>query len=226
MPTQAELGTIRKLSQYRPFERGGRDALEAQEDLLLAALAEAGGWIDGVRGCREAITTLFNLVSDDVEIARALNSLLKEGRIYRERAGFALTEDEAARLESVAGESVAESDLALSEWFVAIAERFPGLSEQDEQCLREDLDTYLRVVIQRHGASRALLLIVEGSSQRLDVLARQRCSLHTRLLHKPIRNPVHQLVGGTTCADDTRGGLQLGEEAHSRTSLDIVSDPH
>lgn len=168
MPTQAELGTIRKLSQYRPFERGGRDALEAQEDLLLAALAEAGGWIDGVRGCREAITTLFNLVFDDVEIARALNSLLKEGRIYRERTGFALTEDEAARLESVAGESVAEGDLALSEWFVAIAERFPGLSERDEQCLREDLETYLRVVIQRHGAEAALLLYPDDAdAQRL-----------------------------------------------------------
>ena len=29
----------------------------------------------------------------------------------------------------------------------------------------------------------------------------------TELLHKPLRNPVHQLVGGTTCAGYTPGGL-------------------
>ena len=50
MPTHAELATIRKLSQYRPFERGGQSALEAQEDLLLAALAEAGGALEWHRG--------------------------------------------------------------------------------------------------------------------------------------------------------------------------------
>lgn len=34
--------------------------------------------------------------------------------------------------------------------------------------------------VAQSAASRALLLIVEGSSQRLDVLARQRCSLYTK----------------------------------------------
>src|SRR5215216_5853608 len=99
MPTHAELATIRKLSQYRPFERGGRDALEAQEDLLLAALAEAGGSLDGVAGCRAAVSTLFNLNLDEVEVARALNSLLKENMVERQgTTNFVLSAAERARL--------------------------------------------------------------------------------------------------------------------------------
>src|SRR5215207_5739977 len=94
MPTHADLATIRKLSQYRPFERGGRDALEAQEDLLLAALAEAGGVVDGIHGCRAAISTLFNLRLDEVEVSRALNSLLKAGTIVREGVAFRLSSAE------------------------------------------------------------------------------------------------------------------------------------
>jgi hypothetical protein len=41
-----------------------------------------------------------------------------------------------------------------------------------------------------------------------------------RLLHKPIRNPVHQVADGITRADDARVGLQLGEEAHFRDIIE------
>jgi len=34
---------IRALAQYRPFEGGGESVKDAHEDIVLAALAEAGG---------------------------------------------------------------------------------------------------------------------------------------------------------------------------------------
>lgn len=158
MAGRAELGTIRKLSQYRPFERGGQDAIEAQEDLVLAALAEAGGSIDGVQACREAISTLFTLEFDDIEIARALGTLLDEGRVERNGTAFELSKAESDRMESIARESAATAELAIAEWLRSIAARFPGISEEDEGCLKEDLEQYLRVVIQRHGAEATVLL--------------------------------------------------------------------
>lgn len=168
MPSVAELATIRKLSQYRPFERGGRDALEAQEDLLIAALAEAGGSLDGVQACRDAISAFFNLDYDEVEVARALKPLLEDGHVERRGTSFALSQAEFDRMEAVAQESAAIADLAIAEWLGSVAERFPGLSEDDDACLREDLEHYLRVVIQRHGAEATLLLYPDDPvAQRL-----------------------------------------------------------
>ena len=168
MSTQADFVAVRKLSQYRPFERGGQDALEAQQDLLLAALAEAGGSLDGVKACTAAIATLFKLDLDDLEVSRALNALAASGAVRRESAAFVLSNDERDRLEAIARESAATSEKAIAEWIGLIAERYPGLSDDDERCLREDLDVYLRVVIQRHGAEAALLLYPDDAhAQRL-----------------------------------------------------------
>src|SRR3712207_8074926 len=45
---------------------------------------------------------------------------------------------------------------------------YTTLFRSDERCLREDLDAYLRAVIQRHGAEAALLLYPdEPDVQRL-----------------------------------------------------------
>jgi len=168
MSTHAELATIRKLSQYRPFERGGRDALEAQEDLLLAALAEAGGSLEGVKGCRAAVSTLFNLRLDEIEVSRALNSLIEAKTVLRDGGLFRLSGAEQERLEELAIRSVAVAEKALTEWIADVRERFPGLSEEEEEFLRSDLDAYLRVVLQRHGTEAALVLYPdEAEAQRL-----------------------------------------------------------
>ena len=56
----------------------------------------------------------------------------------------------------------------MAEWLGLVGEQFPGLSDEDERCLREDLDVYLRTVIQRHGAEAALLLYPDDAqAQRL-----------------------------------------------------------
>ena len=166
--THAELATIRKLSQYRPFERGGRDAAEAQEDMLLAALAEGGGAIESIKACRAAISTLFKLEFDEIEISRALNGLLNSGMVLRDGPSFALAENERERLETIARESESTAARAMAEWLGLVAEQYPGLSDDDERYLREDLDAYLRMVIQRHGAEAALLLYPDDAhAQRL-----------------------------------------------------------
>lgn len=168
MSTHAELATIRKLSQYRPFERGGQDALEAQEDLLLAALAEAGGEIDGIKGCCTAVSTLFKLEFDELEVSRALTGLLEADMIHRARTVFALNQDVRERLEAIAEASAATAKTAITEWLGLVEDQFPGISEDDKHCLQEDLDVYLRVVIQRHGAEAALLLYPDDAdAQRL-----------------------------------------------------------
>lgn len=168
MAPHADLHTIRKLSQYRPFERGGRSALEAQEDLIVAALAEAGGSLDGVEGCRSAVDSLFTLGLDDVEVGRALNALLKTGAVKREGSAFVLSAGEHARLNAVADESRQIADRAMNDWIGLVKEKFPGLSADEERCLQEDLDDYLRMVVQRHGAEAALLLYPqEDEAQQL-----------------------------------------------------------
>lgn len=113
---------------------------------------------NGIAACRSAVSTLFNLHFDEVEVTHALNSLLKTSKLGRRGTEFVLSSTERRRLEGVASESVAVADLALTKWLASVAKRFPGLSQDDEDNLRADLEVYLRVVIQRHGAEAALLL--------------------------------------------------------------------
>src|SRR6202035_2988217 len=112
------------------------------------------------------ITSLFSLKLDDVEIANALNRLVREKIVERVAGGFALCAAEQQRLEAVASDSVAIAETAMVEWLTTLADRFPGISEDEELCLREDLETYLRVVIQRHGAEAALLLYPDEADAR------------------------------------------------------------
>jgi hypothetical protein len=46
-----------------------------------------------------------------------------------------------------------------------------------------------------------------------------------RLLHKPIRNPVHQLVAGITLASDSYLREKLGERLNESQSLGDVHPP-
>ncbi len=65
---------------------------------------------------------------------------------------------------------MAIADKAIAEWLVGIAERFPGVSEEEEACLREDLEQYLKVAIQRHGAEAALLLYPDEAERLYEDL--------------------------------------------------------
>ncbi len=50
-----ERTAIRRLSQYRLLEAGGRSAREAKEDLIVATLAEVGGDSPSIAECAESM---------------------------------------------------------------------------------------------------------------------------------------------------------------------------
>lgn len=96
-----DLTAIRRLSAYRPFERGGASALEAKQDLILATLAEAGGACASLSECRESAQTLWGLALDHLEIAQAVNGLIAAGSILRAADGaLELSPSERERLEA------------------------------------------------------------------------------------------------------------------------------
>jgi adenylate kinase family enzyme len=155
------LQTIRSLSQYRPFEGGGSSVKEAHEDLVLAAIAEAGGSCKSIEACADAITTLFTVELSELAVAGALNSLVRESRVEHDRGTFALSEAEAARLEDVAAESQAVAEAALAEWRAFLTQNWPLDSEQI-QLLTGHLALFLRTVLRRHGAEATMLLYPEA----------------------------------------------------------------
>jgi VIT1/CCC1 family predicted Fe2+/Mn2+ transporter len=160
MPT-AELTTIRALSQYRPFEGGGASVRDAHADLLLAALAEAGGDCSDIDSLRDTVNTLFRIELSNLAVANALNQLIAEGRIAHVGRGFALVDVEATRLEAISAESQAIADEALAEWRKFLAETWTLSSEQIER-LTGELALFLRTVMRRHGAEASLLLYPES----------------------------------------------------------------
>jgi hypothetical protein len=158
VPAPADLAAIRALSQYRPFEGGGESTRDAQDDLVLAVLAEAGGSVAKVAECRSHLDVLFRLRLEEVTVAAALARLIKSGSVNRlTTGGYELSAEELERLQAVAAESQDVAHEALDEWRTMLADRWPlTTAELDE--LEESLRKYLHTVLRRHGVEASLLL--------------------------------------------------------------------
>jgi hypothetical protein len=159
--TTQELQAIRALSQYRPFEGGGESVREAHEDLVLAALAEAGGVCSNIAAITEAIQTLFGLSLPELSVAAAINSLVEASQVVPETDGYSLSATEAHRLDALAQESQAIAAEALAEWRKHLIDTWTLTADQLD-ALELDLALFLRTVIRRHGVEASLLLYPES----------------------------------------------------------------
>ena len=154
----ARLSTTQRLSQYRPFERGGASARDAQDDLVLAALAELDEPCPSIQACSEYLEAGFEIRLDTLEIARALDTLMNGGQVIRGKDGaYALSPGEKTRLEAVATASYAVESEAFHAWQKTVLLRWPNLSDQQLLRLETDLRFYLQAVVRRHGVEAALL---------------------------------------------------------------------
>jgi hypothetical protein len=160
MATSAQdLNAIRRLSQYRPFERGGDSERERKEDLIVAGLAEAGGTCSSLGDCASTLNTLWGLTYEELELTPAIKHLLEEGRVARDQSGgYSLTGPENTRLEAAAAASRALAKEALDHWHVAVARQWPAISEADLQTLDAVLERFIHAIVQQHGAESALLV--------------------------------------------------------------------
>jgi predicted nucleic acid-binding protein len=153
--------TIRRLSQYRPFERGGASAREAIDDLVMAGLAENGGACETLKECVDVLHTLFRVNLDEVEVARSIGDLVSSGCVDNTVGRYELSQEELARLESVAAESQALSMEALSDWRAWLTNTWPRLNPDQLAELEDDLRLFLHRVLSRHGIESVLLLYPE-----------------------------------------------------------------
>jgi predicted nucleic acid-binding protein len=168
MAHEDSLLTIRRLSQYRPFERGGASAREAIDDLVVAGLAENGGSCETLSECVEILHTLFRVNLDEVEVARSIGGLVKSGCVDNTAGRYYLSSDERLRLEVVAAESEALSGEALADWRAWLTNTWPQLNPDQLAELEDDLRLFLHRVLSRHGIESVLLLYPEeGEAQQL-----------------------------------------------------------
>lgn len=156
-PGAQTLAAVRRLDQYRPFEKGGATSREAVDELVLIFLAENDGRVSSIEECVDIGKTLFTVDLHEVEVARALQDLIKAARVEK-NDGFRLTKGEQNRLEGVAQESADCRDQAIQEWRGYLLEQWPGLNEGQLQQLESDLDRFLCQVLYRQGSEAALLL--------------------------------------------------------------------
>jgi hypothetical protein len=156
-PVTQGLAAVRRLDQYRPFEKGGATAREAVDELVLAFLAENDGKVSSIEECVDIGKTLFTVNLHEVEVARSLQDLLKSERI-EDQDGFRLVEGEQQRLDKVAQETASVRDQAVQEWREYLLGQWPGLKEEQLRQLEADLDRFLCQVLYRQGSEAALLL--------------------------------------------------------------------
>jgi hypothetical protein len=159
-------GEVRRLAQYRPFERGGLDLRAVLHDLLLAVAAMEDGTIGSLLECREAFADCWKLEVEVDELRPIVDELIKEGLAQKHGKGFRLSPALMAKLEARAREWQATEDRALREWELGVMKLRPGLNAGEMELLRADLRDWLHLIIGRHGADAAMMLYPEDDRAR------------------------------------------------------------
>lgn len=153
--------SINRLAQYRPFADEGRDMTAALEDLVVGAAAIQGGGFTSLGACQDGIRELWGLELEMDEVRECLTRLSEDGRCERKGGGFNLTESELRTREEAAAHSAAIEETAFRDWHTTVLMLEPTLSDDQFASLRNDLRTWLGVVVARHGVEAALILYPE-----------------------------------------------------------------
>jgi hypothetical protein len=124
-------GDVRRLAQYRPFERGGLDLRAVLHDLLLAIAAIQGGAIESLLDCRQAFTDCWSLEVEIDELRPLVDDLIARGEAAKEKRGFRLSPALLSDLESRARDWEQTEERALREWELTVRQLAPGLGAED-----------------------------------------------------------------------------------------------
>jgi uncharacterized membrane protein len=160
------VGDVRRLAQYRPFERGGLDLRAVLHDLVLAIGAIERGSIGTALECRKAFLDCWGLEVEVDELKPILEALAKEGLAHKQGSRFQLSTELVAEMEGRAADWEKTEDRAFREWELKVAQLRPGVTEGDMNSLRSDLRDWLHLIITRHGADAAMMLYPEDERSR------------------------------------------------------------
>jgi hypothetical protein len=181
---------VRRLAQYRPFERGGVDLRAVLFDLVLAVGAIGDGVIESLFECRKSFLDLWSLEVEIDELCPVIDSMIESGVAERKGKAICLSPSVVNELEGKARNSQEIEDRAFREWELSVRQIAPGISDDDMSLLGSDLREWLYLIITWHGADAALMLYPEDDRARrffADIDARGFDSLPERDAH------LHQL---------------------------------
>lgn len=166
MASVATDGGVRRLAQYRPFDRGGLDLRAVLHDLIVAVAALEGGEVESLLSCRKAFDDCWGVVVEVDELRPVVEGLIDAGLAEKSGQGFRLSSALSAELEQKAKASQKAEDRAFREWKLAVRQTHPTLSDEDVDLLQDDLREWLHLIITRHGAEAALMLYPEEERAR------------------------------------------------------------
>lgn len=152
---------VRRLAQYRPFERGGLDLRVVLEDLVLAVATLNGGNIESLLGCREAFQDLWSIEVEVDELRPVFQGLIDRRIAQPAGKGIVLPAAMTAQMAAKAADWEEVEQRAFREWQLAVRRLRPSITDDEMESLGEDLKTWLHALIARHGAEAALILYPE-----------------------------------------------------------------
>ena len=160
------VGDVRRLAQYRPFERGGLDLRAVLHDLVLAVAAIEGGELTSLFECRKAFVDCWGLEVEIEELKPIIDGLVDSGQAEKRGKGIRLSPDVVTTLEGRALEWQDTEVRAMQDWELEVLRSQPDLSTEELEELRADLREWLHLVIGRHGVDAALMLYPEDERAR------------------------------------------------------------
>ena len=162
----ARVDEVRRLAQYRPFDRGGLDLQAVLHDLVVALAALNDGTVGSLLHCRKDFQDVWGLVVEVDELRPVFERLVTQGSAKKHGKGIRLSSTVLAELKSRADESEQTEARAMKEWEAEVRRMQPGLSDEDMAALRADLRQWLEAIIARHGAEAAMMLYPEQDRAR------------------------------------------------------------
>lgn len=154
--------SVRLLAQYRPFSGSDLRTRQILVDLIVAAMAEAGGVVGSLAEIKDACSTLWGLVVEIDEIRAAVDDLVALGKATTSQGAVTLGKNLESELALTRKQSEVLEQKAMQDWQIAVRGLAPGISEEDLQHLTDDLHLWLQALTERHGVEAALVLCPES----------------------------------------------------------------
>jgi predicted nucleic acid-binding protein len=135
-------------------------------DLVIAIAAIEGGRLPSLPECRQAFADCWRVEVDIEEIKPIVQELVDSGIAHREGTEVHLSKAHLRALQASAREWDQTEQRALREWELMVLGIAPGLEPDELAALRDDLMSWLHLIIARHGLDAAMILYPEDERAR------------------------------------------------------------
>jgi len=144
---------VRRLCHFAPPTSGENLPHKLHEFLIENVLLELGSGQYSIAEIKESVNNLFRLTFEEEEVESAIGRLIEAKSVVLLSPGlYSLNINKSQELSESKKKYLEFEEKILKEWLGIVDRKYPGLTNEDLEALKEDLTFYSKEIFAKHGA--------------------------------------------------------------------------